>query len=110
MPYSVPNLGYKAVKVIENTSLYCDEVCQNQAEYETYQTTAKQDSISLQCIIIPFIEPNTKVRYTPFMTEEPNEYIIKKISWSSMSGVMSMDLYRFLEDYKYVYDRAHDEG
>lgn len=104
VPYSIPNLGYKAVKVIENTELYSDEVCLSQAKYETYQTTAKQDSISLTTMIIPFLEPNHKIEYTPFMGTEKAEWIIKKISWSTMSGTMSLDMYRFLEDYSYVCD------
>lgn len=104
VPYSIPNLGYKAVKVIENTDLYSDEVCLNQAKYETYQTTAKQDSISLTTMIIPFLEPNQKLEYTPFMGTEKAEWMIKKISWSTMSGTMSLDMYRFLEDYSYVCD------
>jgi hypothetical protein len=105
VPYSIPNLGYKAVKVIENTDLYCDEVCINQAEYETYQTTAKQDSISLTMMIVPFLEPNQKLEYTPYMGTETSEWIIKKMSWSTMSATMTLEAYRFLEDYSYVYNR-----
>lgn len=106
-PYSIKNLGYKAVRVIENSNLFCDEVCQTQAEYETYKTTAKQDSISLQTMIIPFLEPNQKLRYTPFMTGEVGEWIIQRMSWNTMSGVMSLELFRFNEDYEYVNDRKH---
>lgn len=110
VPYSIPNLGYRAVQVIENTDLYCDEVCINQAQYETYKTTAKQDSITLNCIIIPFLEPNQKISYSPFMGEGEAEWIIKKLSWSTMSGTMTLEMYRFLEDYSYVYDKKENGG
>lgn len=109
VPYSIPNLGYKAVRVIENTDLYCDEVCINQAKYETYKTTAKQDSISLTMMIVPFLEPNQKLSYTPYMGTETSEWIIKNMSWSTMSATMTLNAYRFLEDYSYVYDRKENK-
>ena len=105
VPYSIPNLGYKSVQVIENTDLYSDEICLNQAKYETYKATAKQDSISLTMMIVPFLEPNQKISYTPYMGTETSEWIIKKMLWSTSSATMSLSAYRFLEDYSYVYDR-----
>lgn len=109
VPYSIPNLGYKSVKVIENTDLYSDEICLNQAKYETYKTTAKQDSITLKMLIVPFLEPNQKISYTPYMGTETSEWIIKKMSWSTTDATMSLSAYRFLEDYSYVYDRKESE-
>lgn len=108
VPYSIPNLGYKAVQVIENTDLYCDAVCISQAEYETYKSTAKQDSISLTMMIVPFLEPNQKISYTPYMGTETSEWIIKNMSWSTMSSTMTLSAYRFLEDYSYVYNRKEN--
>lgn len=110
VPYSIQNLGYKNVKVIENDKLYTDEYCQSQALYETYQTTAKQDSISLSSMIIPFLEPNHKFLYTPYINGETTEWIIKSISWSTMSGVMNIEAYRFLEDYSYVIKRTEEDN
>ena len=106
VPYSVPNVGYKIPKVIENTKLYSDEVCNSQAQYETYQTTAKQDTISLTMMIIPFIEPTQKFKYTSLNSGETDEWIIKSFSWSTLEGTMTVELYRFLQDYSYVYNNS----
>ena len=103
---SVPNVGYKIPKVIENTKLYSDEVCNSQAQYETYQTTAKQDTISLTMMIIPFIEPTQKFKYTSLNSGETDEWIIKSFSWSTLEGTMTVELYRFLQDYSYVYNNS----
>lgn len=103
--YSIPNVGRVIPKVINMDSLYADEYCVNQAQFETYKTTVKQDSLTLQTIIIPFLEPSQKIRYTLLNTGEQAEWVIKSISWSSGEAAMSMNLYRFIEDYEYYYER-----
>lgn len=111
VPYSIVNLGgKKIVNVIEEESLYSDELCYNQAQYETYKSTAKQDSISLATVIIPFLEPSQKIKYTPLASERTDEWIIKSLSWSTKIGVMSIEMYRFLEDYSYVVRRAQEDN
>lgn len=102
VPYSIPNVGYKIPRVLEMTQLCTDALCQSQAEYETYKTTAKQDSITLNMMIIPFLEPGQKLEYTPLHADHPDEWIIKNLSWSTFTGTMSVSIYRFLEDYSYV--------
>ncbi|MCQ2148563.1 MAG: DUF5048 domain-containing protein, partial [Bacteroidales bacterium] len=102
VPYSIPNVGYRIVRIVQNEKLNNDEDCFELARYETYGTTAKQDTISLECMIIPFLEPGQKVQYTTYSTGESDEWIVKSFSWNTESGTMSVALYRFLEDYSYV--------
>lgn len=104
-PFSTTNLGYKIVKRISKEKLFSDDLCYNQAEYETYYTTAMMDTITLTSIIIPWLTVNEKVQYTSQVTGKTEQYIIKSISWNSMGGTMSLNMYRFLEDFQYVYDR-----
>ena len=98
IPYSVPNIGYKITKVIDNDKLISDELCESQAQYETYNTTVKQDSVSL------------KIRYTLLSTGETAEWVIRNLSWSSQNATMSVTLYRFVEDYKDYWDRKQENG
>lgn len=101
-PYSVTNLGYEIIKRLNFDNLYSDDLCYNQAEYETYKSTAMLDTITLKCIYIPWLDVNQKIKYTPKNSLNPNQYIIKTISWSTLDGTMTMTLYRFLESFSYV--------
>lgn len=101
-PFSVNNLGYEIVNRVNYDNLYSDDLCYNQAEYLTYQTTAMQDTINLNLIIIPWLDVNEKIRYTSHITGKTEQYIIKNFSWSSLDGTMSMTLYKFLESFSYV--------
>lgn len=104
-PFSVKNLGYEILNRVDYNELYSDDLCYNQAEYLTYQSTALLDTITLELLTIPWLNVNQKIKYTSKTTGETNQYIIKNFSWSSLSGTMSMTLYKFLESFNYVKNR-----
>ena len=101
-PFSVENLGYEILNRVDYEDLYSDDLCYNQAEYLTYQTTALQDTLNLELLIIPWLDVNQKIKYTSKQANETNQYMIKNFSWSSLSGTMSMTLYKFMESFSYV--------
>lgn len=107
-PFSVQNLGYEILHRANYDNLYSDELCYNQAEYETYQTTALLDTITLNCIYIPWLDVNQKIEYTSSTTGLISQYIIKSISWSTLDGTMNMTLYRFLESFSYVKNKSKE--
>lgn len=107
-PYSVPSLGYEIVKRVNYDNLYSDDLCYNQAEYLTYQTTAMLDTIQLTCILIPWLDVNEKVRYTSRETGETAQYMVRDFSWSTFDGTMTVTLYRFLESFSYVKQREEE--
>lgn len=104
-PFSVQNLGYEIIHRINYDNLYSDELCYNQAEYETYKTTAMLDTITLECIYIPWLDINQKIEYTSSTDGLTNQYMIKSISCSTLDGTMTLTLYRFLESFSYVKNR-----
>lgn len=104
-PFSIGNLGYEIVHRANYDKLYSDDLCYNQAEYNTYQTTAMQDTLTLNCVFIPWLDVNQKIEYTSLNSHETNQYIIKDISWSTINGTMQLTLYRFLESFSYVKNR-----
>lgn len=105
-PFSVPNLGYEIVNRKNYDNLYSDDLCYNQAEYLTYQTTAMRDTITADFILIPWMDVNRKIEYTSKTTGKTDQYIIKSFSWSTLDGTMSIVLYRFLESFSYVKNRT----
>lgn len=104
-PYSVKNIGYEISQSVDYGNLSDDAACYNQAEYLTYKSTAMLDTINLSTLVVPWLEVNTKLEYTPRYNKETSQYIVKNLSWSTGDGTMSMTLYKFLESYSYVYGR-----
>lgn len=105
-PFSINRLGYEIINRVDYDNLYSDDLCFNQAEYLTYQSTALLDTISLNLLIIPWINVNQKIKYKSKETGETNQYIIKSFNWSTLSGTMSLTLYRFLESFEYVKNKG----
>ena len=109
-PFSVKNLGYEILRAVDYEDLSDDAACYNQAEYLTYASTAMMDTITLTTLVVPWLEVNTKIRYTPKYNNETNQYIIKNISWSVGTGTMTLTLYKFLESFSFVYDRRNGKS
>lgn len=102
-PFSVGNLGYEIPRRLNYEKLYSDDLCYNQAEYLTYQTTAMRDTVTLSlAAVIPWLDVNRKLEYTPNISGIPAQYMIQNISWSTLEGTMTLTLYRFLESFSYV--------
>lgn len=101
-PFSVETLGYEILNKQTYDQLYSDDLCYNQAEYLTYQSTALLDTVKLELLIVPWLDVNQKIEYVKKQSGESNQYIIKDFSWSSLGGTMSMTIYKFLESFEYV--------
>ena len=69
-----------------------------------------RDDINLTMVIVPWLEVNQKVEYTSKLTGNTNQYIIKSISWSTLDGTMTMNMYKFREDFEYVYNNRSING
>lgn len=104
-PFSVPNLGYQIMRSLDYSGLSDDAACYNQAEYLTYSTTAMMDTLSLTTLIVPWLDVNMKVEYAPYSSGIKAQYIIKGLNWSIANGTMTLTLYKFLEDFSFVYNR-----
>ncbi len=109
-PFSTTNLGYEILNSVEYDTLSDDAACYNQAEYLTYTTTAMKDTITLTTLIVPWLTANKKIEYTSLCNNEKNQYIVKSLSWGAEDGTMTMTLYRFLEDFSYIYNRKYKSG
>nr|WP_024835386.1 DUF5048 domain-containing protein [Clostridium sp. 12(A)] len=104
-PFSTTNLGYEISQSLDYSSLSDNAACYNQAEYLTYKSTAMMDTINLTTLVVPWLEVNTKIEFTPKYNNLTNQYIVKNLSWSTGNGTMSVTLYKFLESFSYVYNR-----
>lgn len=111
-PFSTTRLGYEIVQRKNYEKLWSDDLCYNQAEYDTYQTTQMKETIELNMVIIPWIDVSQKVSYLTQNAEDRlsrladkdkiPQYIIKSVSWSSFEGTMRLTMYRFRPDLEFV--------
>ena len=75
-----------------------DDLAQQRAEYELYLHTNLQDSISLTCTPIPWLDVNIKTNYTSKETNTTNPYLIKSFTYGlGESDSTSVTLMRFYE-------------
>ncbi len=108
-PFSTTNLGYEISQSLDYSSLSDNAACFNQAEFLTYKSTAMMDTINLTTLVVPWLEVNTKIEFTPKYNNLTNQYIVKNLSWSTGNGTMSVTLYKFLESFSYVYKQKNNE-
>ena len=85
----------------EYAKISTQELCDQRAEYENWLTTRMEDVISLEITCIPFLDVNNKISYTSYITEKTNEYLVKKINTSFLTGVMNVEIIKFYPLYPY---------
>ncbi len=119
-PYSVKSLGYRIPNRVVIDTAYTDDICYNYAERMTYESCAMKDTITLNMLIIPWLDVNQKIAYVSQFTKtrdedlkKPNkdqpQYVVKNISWSTLDGTMTITAYRFREDFQWVWERRHKQ-
>lgn len=64
-------------------------------QYELFNATNMQSTLSLNTTIIPFLDVNTKMEYTSKMTGEKHQYIIKRINFDLANCTQSIECIRF---------------
>lgn len=79
----------------EYDKIYSDDLALQRASYENWKSTRLNDVINLELHAIYWFDVNKKVRYRSIVTGEVNVYIIKRISYSIISGTMSMEMIKF---------------
>ena len=100
-PFTIEKIG-----VIRN--VLCDGDYQNinddsialaNADYELWKAARLNDTINIQCILIPWLDVNQKVWYKRQNEDEEKQYIIKSISGNLQEGTMSLTLMNFYSLY-----------
>lgn len=64
----------------EYDNIYSDDLAQQRANYELWKRTRLEDTITLTCIPIPWLNVNQLVEYTSHESGETHQYIIKSIT------------------------------
>lgn len=117
--YGCPNIGYvtnpespfTTEKIGERLcvcsggefdNIYTDELALERCEYEIYKRARLTDTVTLECILIPWLDVNNKVTYrlrNDGESAEERQYMITRLDFDFTSGTMSMTMARFYPFY-----------
>lgn len=98
-PFAIDKIGYRLQ--IKSGGEYDDittsTLAQERAEYENWLVSRLTDSITLETVIIPFLEVNQKIQYKKLSNGSVDSYIIKSLSYSYTEGTMTITMNKFYE-------------
>lgn len=98
-PFSIDKIGYR-LQVLSGgqyDDISTSTLAQERAEYETWLVSRLNDTVTLQTVIIPFLEVNKKIQYRKLSDGCIDSYIIKSLSYSYTDGTMTITMMKFYE-------------
>lgn len=83
-PFSIDKIGLRLQVLTggEYDDITDIELCQQRADYENWLAGRFNDSLTLETVLIPFLEGNQKITYRSKMNGQTASYIIKSISFN----------------------------
>lgn len=103
-PFAVDKIGEirQVLSGGDYDNIYTEDLCLQRAEYENWIATRLQDSITLNMIMIPWLEVNKKIEYTSNVTNRTDQYIIKSINRNLSNWTMSVQMIKFYPLYPFI--------
>lgn len=98
-PFSIDKIGYR-LQILsggEYDDITTSVLAKERAEYETWLKSRLTDTVTLEMVIIPFLETNQKIQYKKLSNGSVDSYVIKSLSYSYMDGTMTMTMNKFYE-------------
>ena len=98
-PFAIDKIGYRLqiLKDGEYNDIPTSVLATERAEYETWLKSRLVDTLTLETIIIPFLEVNQKIEYRKLSNGSVDSYITKSLSYSFTSGTMTITMMKFYE-------------
>lgn len=81
------------------------ESAMNCAEYKHWTLSRLTDSVTVECVLIPWLDVNQKLSYVPKYINtgnQPVDFLIKKIDISLGEGTMTVTMSRYWPYYPYI--------
>lgn len=98
-PFAIDKIGYRLqIKSGgEYDNITTSSLAKERAEYENWLVSRLTDTITLETVIIPFLEVNQKIQYRKLSDGSIDSYIIKSLSYSFTEGTMTITMMKFYE-------------
>lgn len=102
-PFCVQNIGevVRSFSGGEYDNIYSSELAEQRAKWEAYKATILQKTLTLNSILIPWLDVNKKVEYTSKRTKEKNIYMVQTINFDIVAWTMSVTLNEFYSYYNF---------
>ena len=76
----------------EYDNIYSDDLAKQRADFEIYQRSRLNDSISMETIPIPWMDANIVISHRFGQKQEPSKYIVKSFSVDyAIGGTMTIN-------------------
>ena len=85
----------------EYSDIYTTQLAFERAKYDLWKKTRQQDTVTLQCLLIPTLDVNTKIAYTSSAPNECVECLVQSISADYANGIMTVTGTRFYPYYPF---------
>lgn len=90
----------------EYENIFSDNLARQRAEYELWLHTNMNNTITLTCVPVPWLDVNILVSYTDMRNKETNLYIIKSINFGLAPGdSMTVTMMRFYPEQSAIVQR-----
>ncbi|MDD4279653.1 MAG: DUF5048 domain-containing protein [Candidatus Sumerlaeales bacterium] len=86
----------------EYSQIYTTQLAFERAAYENWLKTRLQTETEIECLLVPWMDVNTKIEYTSPITGVAREYLVKEISMNPTEFTMSLKLARFYPYYPWL--------
>lgn len=100
-PFNIYNIG--TVPVVysgdEYENITSNELALQRARWELYKSTRFQYSLDLQTPMMPWLDVNNKIQYTPYCIEESKEWLIKSVSHDLSSWTTNISAIEYFPYY-----------
>lgn len=83
----------------EYENCFTDNLAMERAKYELYKHTRLQDTITINCLPVPWLDVNVLVEYTPQKSTQPNKYLIQSFSYGfDIDDSMTITMSKYYPD------------
>lgn len=98
-PYCIEKIGWLVYSISNNDygNIDSNSTALSSAEYELWKKSRRTDSITLETILIPWLDVNQKIKYTKQNESDAKQYIVKSINADFDSCTMTVELVRFYD-------------
>lgn len=98
-PFAIDKIGFRP-QILQGgdyENIYTSVLATERAEYETWLASRLTDTLTIETVIIPFLEVNQKISYKKMSDNSIDSYIIKNLSYSFTNGTMTITMCKFYE-------------
>ncbi|MEG2380994.1 MAG: DUF5048 domain-containing protein [Oscillospiraceae bacterium] len=103
-PYTIEKIGevWEVFSGGEYEKIYTEQLLKDRCAYELWNATNRTIALTLESILIPFLNVYQKIKYTLKSSKETYQFITNKISFNLTDGKMSIGLNRFYPLYEWM--------